>query len=407
MAIIINQPYIETIEDGKVRLCSKIEGDINDILYYEVEKKYQQFLCDDRADAFLIGLLNLVMYANIDVVCEAPVTEELLFQLRTYYIPIVSQNNNHLHNISISADAAQPLLRQGYGVCTGNSGGVDSLYTILKYSSEEMGGQKLTHLVFNNISTADTDDETIRNLFDRDCKEKKQTAKELQLEFVALYSNLYAIYAPYKMFNKYYTAQYVSAIYALAKLFRVFYFSSAYPVEEFSLSDTVVNVSHDSACYDLLSLDCLSTRHLKMYSAGMEADRNQKVAFICDNPVAWRHLHVCAIEQDAGNKVKLEKLNCGNCRKCRRTILQLYVAGKLDEFSEVFDLRAFQSNKGKYIGRAMAADYKAFTNHIKRSLKSMGKLPPSAWIWERIYSFRYFLSRNKKMVVFYHKFFKK
>ena len=124
MAIIINQPYIETIEGGKVRLCSKIEGDLNDVLYYEGEEKYRRYLCDDRADAFVIGLLNLAMYANMDICSEAPVTEELLFQLRTYYVPIVSKNNKELHNISIFASAAQPLPVQGTAVCTGNSGGV-------------------------------------------------------------------------------------------------------------------------------------------------------------------------------------------------------------------------------------------------------------------------------------------
>lgn len=403
MAIIINKPYIEKLQNGKVRLCSKIEGSINDVLYYEVDEKYEQCLCDDRVDAFLTGLLNYAMYAKEDICCKGDITGDLLFQLRVYYIPILAQNNKDLHNISISGTEAYAPIENANGVGTGNSGGVDSLYTILKYKKAEMGENRLTHLLFNNISTGDNEEERIRALFERDCEEKKKIADELDLEFVSLYTNLFSLYSPPGLFNMYYTAQYVSAAYSLAKLFKTFYFSSAYPVEEFSLSMTVVNKSHDSACYDLFSLECLSSRHLKLYSAGMEASRVEKVRYISDNPIVQRHLQVCAIEQDAGNQVQLSSLNCGCCRKCRRTILQLYAFGKLDAFENVFDLSAFRSNTGKYVGKGLAADYPAFSRGIKVALKKDGKMPSNEWIWERLYRVRYFLSKNKSLVAFYHK----
>lgn len=402
MAIIINRPYIEKIDGGKVRLCSKIEGSINDVLYYEVSEEYAPYLCDDRTDAFLLGLLNGAMYENEEIICRAAITSELLFQLKTYYIPILAKNNPDFHCISIQAQESKSYMPHGVAVGTGNSGGVDSLYTILKYSKVNMGSQGVTHLIFNNISTADRDERRIRSLFERDAVEKARIATELGLEFIAMYSNLYSLYKKPGVFNMYYAAQYVSAVYALAKLFSVFYFSSAYPLEEFSLSMSVVNRSHDSACYDLFSLSCLSTNHLKLYSSGMEATRNDKVAYIANDPTAQHHLQVCAIEQDAGVEVRLKKLNCGVCRKCQRTILQLYALDRLNSFQQVFDLDMFHKNTGKYIGKGLAGDFPAFAQIIKVQLRESRRLPKNEWIWEMLYRFRYFLSKNRFLVTLYH-----
>ena len=403
MAIIINQPYIETVEGGKVRLCSRIEGSLNNVLYYEVDEKYAQYLCDDRADAFLLGLLNCAMYQDEEIICCTGVTNELLFQLTTFYMPILAKNNPELHNVRIQAQAAPAPEYSGTAVVTGNSGGVDALYSALRFSKDNAGKQGITHLIFNNISTADHDETRIRTLFERDVPRKAAIAADLGVDFVALYSNLYAFYKARGLFNKYYAAQYASAVYALAKLFGVFYFSSAYPVEEFSLSMSVVNKTHGTACYDLFSLFCLSSDHLRIVSAGMEATRDEKVAYIATHPVAQNHLQVCAIEQDAGVEVQLNKLNCGNCGKCQRTILQLYANGNLDAFDQVFDLSYFKKNTGKYMGRGLAGDQPAFSRHLKKHLKAANKLPRNEWIWEVLYRIRYFLSKNKMLVRFYYK----
>lgn len=404
MPIIINKPYVEKIDGGKVRLCSNISGSTEGVLYYEVDERYGEYLCDDCGDAFLLGLINLAMYENLDILCKTDITSDLLFQLRTYYIPILAKNNMDFHLISIQANEATTPLKSANAVVTGNSGGVDSFYTILKYSADEFGSNKITHLLFNNISTADKDDSRIRALFNRDSAEKSKIANELNLEFVAMYSNLYSFYKRPGLFNMYYAAQYASAAHALAKLFGTFYFSSAYPIEDFSLdTKSVINKIYDSACYDLFSLECLSTRSLRIYSSGMEVNRNEKVMFICEHPLTQHHLQVCSIEQDAGNEFSFEKMNCGSCHKCRRTILQLYSIGKEAYFSDIFDLSEFYKNKGKYIGKGLAGDLFAFSKNIKTALKKSGKMPKNEWYWEFLYRTRYFISKNKALVKIYHR----
>ena len=52
--------------------------------------------------------------------------------------------------IEIDAEGVLSFDKSEGAVATGNSGGVDSFYTIVKHMNES-GSYKLTHLLFNNI----------------------------------------------------------------------------------------------------------------------------------------------------------------------------------------------------------------------------------------------------------------
>lgn len=399
MAIVINKPYIEAIDGGRVRLCSKIEGDMNDVLYYEVDEKYAQYLCDDRADAFLTGLLHSAMYNNQDIVCNCGVSERLLFQLTTYYIVTLSDNMPDMSAIHVEAVPLEEV-EGGNAVGTGNSGGVDSFYTMLKYNKENFGNMGLTHVIFNNISTNDVDETRIRSLFQSDMVEKEAVTKQLGYEFIGLYTNLYAFYKQPGIFNHYFALQYASAIYALKKLFGVFYFSSTFQVNMFSIDPKKI-VS--SARFDIFSLDCVSSKYLKFYSAGLEVERLGKMEYIVDNEIVQKHMQVCAIEQSFGGYEKNIKLNCGHCHKCGRTIAIYYAWGVLDKYEDSIDQSYFKCNKNKFIGRALAADQKSFARIVKKLLREKRLYTISMEIWYRLYSLRYLLAKNRKLVKFYHK----
>lgn len=123
------------------------------------------------------------------------------------------------------------------------------------------------------------------------------------------------------------------AIYALQKLWRVYYYASTYAYDKFSLAE---NMSVDPAHFEPLLLDCFSTPGLKIISSGSECDRNDKIAFIADNEFAQKYLHVCTRQET----------NCGMCEKCRRTLLAMDAANKLDNFRAVFDIDAYNKNRG-------------------------------------------------------------
>ncbi len=118
------------------------------------------------------------------------------------------------------------------------------------------------------------------------------------------------------------------AIYSLQKLWKNYYYASGIGFSDFSLKG---NFIQDPAHFELLLFDCFSTSGLRLISAGGEGDRNDKIEFIADNPIAQKYLHVCIRKE----------INCGVCDKCLRTLLALDAANKLDNFREVFDIDAY------------------------------------------------------------------
>ena len=73
MNLIINKPYI----DGN-KLVSKIEYDDKKYdMYFEVEDKFLEYLCDDNENAFLIALIPFIVKHNYDVVNGAMADDQV------------------------------------------------------------------------------------------------------------------------------------------------------------------------------------------------------------------------------------------------------------------------------------------------------------------------------------------
>lgn len=402
MDLIIGKPYIEELGNGRTRLCAIItKGDASDVLYYEVEEEYSPYLTHQKADCFVLGLLHECMNEKFGIKCEAPVSEQLLYQLRNYYIPVISKNMPNLSRIEIDAEEDTTPNYSAYAVATGNSGGIDSFYTIVKHVNEN-GSFKLTHLLFSNISTEDDDDKRIRKWFAKEEIEKKKIASEFGLKAINIYTNLYTFYKSHFIYNYYYAAQYISAPYALSKLVGKYYYSSSYSFSDFTIDPLKMT---DGSNFDLLALDCFSTTSLKIYSTGAETGRIDKTIVIAENQIVTNHLQVCAVEQnkqynDSGVIVK--KLNCGCCRKCSRTITTLYAIKQLDKFDAIFDLSLFNKNKNKYIGRELASDLYEFADELTAYLKNNGKYSLLILMWRLVYKGRYTFAKSKVIVKLYH-----
>ncbi len=107
----ILQPKVISSDDSHSRLSCDILVD-NKVrnLWFEVEKEYEPYLCYERSDAFVIGLLSWAMRLNHDIECTAPVSEELLYNLRTYLIPSLAKHGKDLHNIKILTPPPHTLL---------------------------------------------------------------------------------------------------------------------------------------------------------------------------------------------------------------------------------------------------------------------------------------------------------
>lgn len=153
----IGQPRIEQA-DGKVRLVASVthepipgvEGTGGD-MWFAVAEEYGKYLCFERSDAFVIGMLYYCMRLGLDIVCDAPISEEILFKLRTYYIPALSKNCKVVYPCSVEAMPERGPLQTVGAVGTGISCGVDSLHALYEQTNSPCQGMNVTHLVLNNV----------------------------------------------------------------------------------------------------------------------------------------------------------------------------------------------------------------------------------------------------------------
>lgn len=112
--IIIHKAYIKNSSD-KVSMLTDIEinGQIKTISV-EVEDKYGKFLSPERSDYALVGILAYALRNKHDIICETPVTEELLYNIRKILIPTLVYSDPRNYPVTIIADIASPLEKLEY-----------------------------------------------------------------------------------------------------------------------------------------------------------------------------------------------------------------------------------------------------------------------------------------------------
>lgn len=333
--IVIKQPFLERNEQFSRVVCDiQIDG-VSHVVWFQVENAYGQYLCDERSDAYVIGMLSYAMRGNHDIVCEAPITEQLLYGIERDLIPSLSKYSKKLHPVRITAKTA-PALQEGFAVGTSASFGIDSFSSIRNNMDSKYEGLRLTHLCINNVGAFNEcyDQYGADKVKEERYQIAETVAAELGLPLIKTDSN-FAKKIPQNHLRTH-TYSSVFAIYVLQKLWRVYYLaSSGEDYAEFSLEHSE---KKDCALYDILSLQCFSTPFLRIYSEGGAMNRMEKTRGLTDYRFAQKYLHVCTARP----------FNCGVCGKCRRTLVTLDILDALDDFSEVFDIAYYRNHRKKY-----------------------------------------------------------
>jgi hypothetical protein len=368
--IIIHEPFIRQIGD-KTRLAAVIERphEAPFELFYEVDNAYGQYLYAERSDPFLLGVLDYAMNMKLDIECSKPVTERLYYQLTSYAIPVLSQNLSFFNPINITAALTNESIDTERAVGTGFSGGVDSYYTVLKHIHPKENSHTLTHLLFANVGALTiVGGDISKDIFEKKMELFRPAAAELGLPLIGVHTNYMEFSARVEEITVHAPSacKTGSCVYALAKLFSIFYWSSTVQLNRFKFHEK------DTGWYDLFNVYAISNNNLQFHLTGIEVNRLQKVAYIADNQLVQKSLSVCA------------GLNCNHCSKCIRTMMELYALGKLDAFSAVFDIPDFK----KHLARRFAVNFANKMEEadgfnaetIEAAGKNKVKIPLSAYI---------------------------
>lgn len=337
----IGKPRLEKIGDKMRVVASVVHDPIPGVdgtggdMWFAVAEPYCKYLCFERSDAFVVGMLYYSMRLGLDIVCDAPISEEILFNLRTYYIPALSKNCEEMYACKILAEPALDPLPNYGAVGTGISCGVDSLQALHEQITTPCKGIHITHLVLNNVGAYKSNSSQFKWQLDH----ARQFAKENKFDLVETDSN-YATVFPLNLRWFHWTNTYANAfaVLSLQKFWGRYTLASAgWGFEYFNLDHILED---DPATYDLLFLSVISTRWLRFVSGGGAKTRFEKLRELIEYESAHKHIHVCT--NDSGP-------NCNVCGKCIRTLVMLDALDALDKFSDVFDIDYYKKNRNYYL----------------------------------------------------------
>ena len=401
--ITIAKPIVEKQNGGGVRMSANVDVDgIKTPLWVEVSEEYGDYLCAERSDAFLLGLLHYALEFGHDIKCLAPVTKRLYEQLTELFIPAFCKVNKIGGGVIVAALAEEVEHFGEEAVATGVSCGVDSMHVFATHP-------EITHGVVFDLhdgnwrKEASSQEKTWHSLIEQ----AKRFTGNVGVKLLPITTNYDKGILPGLRYEWQTGFASLFMIFSLQKLFKVYYVASGYSIEDFNLG---VSPQGDVAYYEsfLFPLTCLSNISVRL--EGIALTRLEKIKDIADYEPAQRLLNVCL-------GVSSDYRNCCSCWKCKRTILELMVCGKLEKFRAVFDLDFIKAHHYDY-ALAFERGIRAGDSYLKEiypylSCKYMGKYK-NDWIaltikekmklrWQlgvrdRLHDFKRKFLRNKDLV---------
>jgi hypothetical protein len=346
--MIINKPYIETRED-QTYLISKIKDEVSNIeedVFFAVPNEYGNYLCDEVADAFVVAMLLPALVSKQDIYINAPISEILFYQIEnnlTYTLSKVFKKKP----IKIIPKSTITLNFNPTAVATGFSGGIDSFTTVLQHTQDVTDNLILTNLTLFNVGSYGNDYKKTQVTFAEDIKRAKSISNIFGLPLLTIDSNFNLFYnnREEKIFNfsPRSTMCLIAGVLSLQKFFKYYFISSTGTIEDIKLS------KHDQYYYEWLVTSFLSNNNSQIIIANSDLNRVEKTKYIADNKIAKNNLYVCAAdiynEKHYTQYKKDTSPNCSECIKCLRTLITLDLLGKIEHYSNRFDLQKYRKHK--------------------------------------------------------------
>lgn len=345
-------------------------------LWFSVRKSFENYLCINRFDAFVVGMLYPAMLYGEDIFVEGCVSQKLLFNLNNYAIPLMQGFSDSLKKIRISSVSESDQIYGGVGVGTGFSAGVDSFCTFYdRYFLEKLPAHKVNSLTFFNVgSNGDWlqhgSTEFTRAKFLTRYESLRPFAAEVGLDFVDVDTNIHFFHDWWHSYS--HSLKAAAVVLLLQKHYSKYYYSSAGMNYAGMLANSEYYRNKDVGAYcDPILLPLLSTESLDLVSDGNSYTRSEKILHIVNYEPVARYLNVCVDHLDTWE-------NCSSCDKCLRTLLTLDISGNLPVFEKVFRMDLYRANRDKYLAlQVERAEVDPFARDNVALAKSSGVALPS------------------------------
>lgn len=293
-----------------------------------------------------------------DIIVDAPVSEKLYFNLIELIVPVLSRAFGYkqiaidCHKIEcglLKVDGKEP-----WAVGTGCSLGVDSFGCILYYTQKHIPeNYRVNCLTYFNIGAHGNDTAKATASYEHDLPMIEEYAACKKLPLVTISSNIGLLYEGWN-FDSCHNTRNIATVLALQKLFKTYIYASGIDVSHLKLSNK------DVAYFETAVVPNLSTENTTIMVGQPSFSRIDKTRFISKYEETHSRLYVCwkmIAKNNFGTEFQSsgeERLNCGHCEKCRRTMLALYLLGKEELYTKLFDWPFFHNNIDKMVGYALA-----------------------------------------------------
>lgn len=370
----IAKPIIVNGIEGKKLVCEITANYLlgTKTIYFEVLSPFDEYLTDEVSDAFMFAALLPALKHNEDIEVEGVVSEKLYFNL-IHTIRYVFAKAFKTPNVNINVGGTQKFNFGGKAVGCGCSLGVDSLAAIFSHLyTPDTPDYQITHLTYFNVgSHGYKDAEANHKSWLKDMKAVEKFAADLNLPVVKIESNVYELFEGFDFDQAGHNIN-MATVLTMQKLFGKYLYSSSYPVNEIKLTDIATGF------FEGIFIPGASTESTELLVANPDMTRTDKTRVIVENDLSKSNLYVCWKELIVNNnpnhpiaKIKDKFLNCTRCDKCLRTCACLEIIGKIDEYSQIFDVKYFEKIKDKYFGKILA--YKGKSAFYKDIVDLAGK----------------------------------
>jgi len=328
-------------------------------IWFEIDANYDRILTNDTYDAFLLVPLFLAMHHKTDLRICGNVSKRLYKNLTWYGQKIFCDFSPKISPVNIIVDGFAPPQAQGALIGTGISCGVDSLSTLYdRFIKENDPDYKINALFFFNCGSNGTIKDSVTQYIAQSRSERGiSLARELGLPLFPMDSNLHEFsrseYGDTFIFLSNY-----SCVLALQNIIRRYYIGSACSYKGIKYSGTKYNLFDFAEFCESYFVPLLGTERTEFIIDGCQYRRVDKIKNLADWHIAQKYLNVCHVSNE-------NSANCSWCEKCMRTLLALEILGKLENFSQVFDLKTYKEKSFDYKAKIVAeADKNVFYNEL-------------------------------------------
>ena len=314
-------------------------------MYFEIDAEHADMLADDTCDAFVLVPLFMAMYYKQDLHIHGNISKKLYQNVKWYIPKILCDFLDVLSPVKFTVDGFTQPKPKGNLIGTGISCGVDCLSTIYDhFVLEDDPDYRINALfLFSHEPRSHLKDPSGGNVYQNLLKFTEKAAEELGLPYYTLNTNLSVFTYPIMKklsVSMSYLAMY-SSILSLSDAICRYYVSSGRTYEE--VKNFPTHKDFEGFCESYF-VPLIQNEQIELKVDGCQYRRVDKLKKIADWDIAQKYLNVCV----SWKPNHRDASNCGNCSKCLRTLLPLEILGKLENFSDVFNIEQYRKISRKY-----------------------------------------------------------